>query len=78
MSSSGLRPRLPKRWPAELSELLTRCWAQKDGDRPEFPDISRRLQDILAKADAVPSGQPNEMLDALKYQGGVVGCCSVQ
>jgi len=78
VSSSGLRPRLPKRWPAELSELLTRCWAQKDGDRPEFPDISRRLQDILAKADAVPSGQPNEMLDALKYQGGVVGCCSVQ
>ncbi|XP_033751983.1 atrial natriuretic peptide receptor 1-like [Pecten maximus] len=42
------RPIIPKdRGPAELIDLLTRCWAEDPDDRPDFHSISRSLRKIM-------------------------------
>jgi len=74
---SGLRPRLPKKWPRKLSQLLEACWAQDAKDRPEFAEISIQLAAMHEDADRIPEGQPNELLDALRYSS-IASCCLVQ
>ncbi|KOO32469.1 serine threonine-protein kinase ht1-like protein [Chrysochromulina tobinii] len=76
VAESALRPNLPKRWPAALSELLARSWAHNADDRPEFAEIHTELCQMKARADSVSVGLPNELYDALVPP--VRGCCTVQ
>ena len=73
---SGLRPTLPKRWPADLSELLARCWAQDADDRPDFAEITVLLRQMKSRADSVPEGAPNELYAALAPPP-ILGCCAI-
>jgi serine/threonine protein kinase len=73
---SGLRPTLPKRWPADLSELLARCWAQDADDRPDFAEIAVLLRQMKSRADSVPEGAPNELYAALAPPP-ILGCCAI-
>lgn len=40
-----LRPKLPNKWPAELKELLQRCWHMSPSERPEFTAIAAQLEE---------------------------------
>lgn len=45
----GERPPLNKKWPQELSQLLTECWSEDIEKRPTFSAIVRRLDAMLAQ-----------------------------
>ena len=48
---TGLRPKLPDRWDQELSNLLSRAWAQQPGDRPSFQQLAAELGQIRQHAE---------------------------
>ena len=51
----GARPPLPKRWDAELIQLMTSCWDAHEDKRPEFRQVVPRLEalrDTEAAAEA--------------------------
>ena len=43
-AANGERPRIPRHWPAELSELIQECWHQEPERRPNAADVARRLE----------------------------------
>ena len=45
MASNEMRPMLPEAWPAEVSDLVRRCWHHDAGNRPEFTEITKFLGD---------------------------------
>ena len=45
----GERPPLNKKWPPDLSKLITDCWSAEIENRPTFGDIVKRIDDLLAK-----------------------------
>ena len=45
----GERPHISKKWPEELSSLISECWAEKPEDRPAFDQIVKSLDVMLAK-----------------------------
>ena len=63
--AKGFRPEIPRRWPAELVELISSCWAQDPHIRPNFVAIV----DILKEFDA--SGQVAK-LDVGYFSSGSV------
>jgi len=49
----GVRPQLPKKWPTELTTLITQCWSPLPEARPGFEEIVPRLielQPVVSKA----------------------------
>ncbi|KAG2437945.1 hypothetical protein HXX76_005561 [Chlamydomonas incerta] len=44
----GFRPEIPRRWPDELRELITMCWAQDPHLRPNFTAVVDMLDEIVA------------------------------
>jgi len=44
------RPPLPPTCPPSIRELMVRCWSHKPDDRPDFNEISNKLEQ-LEKAD---------------------------
>ena len=45
----GERPPLNRKWPRELSNLMSECWDADLHNRPTFHDIVRRLDAMLEK-----------------------------
>jgi serine/threonine protein kinase len=45
----GERPSLSRKWPRELTSLMTECWDADVHNRPRFRDIVRRLDALLEK-----------------------------
>ena len=39
----GHRERIPAKWPQELQELITDCWAQDPVDRPSFDKVCKSM-----------------------------------
>lgn len=78
VSTKGLRPPIPRKWPPALTQLLEACWSGDAAARPEFDQLVERLEALLSEAEASPEGQPSELLDALAPARSVGGCCVVQ
>ncbi|KAJ1640981.1 kinase-like domain-containing protein [Pavlovales sp. CCMP2436] len=55
VATQGLRPPLPPKWPVELLQLLSECWAEDATRRPEFAEIAQRLADQRTTPDACSS-----------------------
>lgn len=45
----GERPPLSKKWPIELTSLMSECWDTDMFNRPKFRDIVRRLDKLIIK-----------------------------
>lgn len=45
----GERPPLSRKWPAELTSLMSECWDADMHNRPKFRDIMLRLDALLTK-----------------------------
>ena len=45
----GERPPLSRKWPKELTSIMTDCWDDDMNNRPKFRDILARLDAILEK-----------------------------
>jgi serine/threonine protein kinase len=46
------RPKIPKRFPPELAELLTRCWKTDQAERPEMAEVIVILRNLLAQLES--------------------------
>ena len=46
------RPKIPKSFPPELAELLTRCWKTDQAERPEMAEIIVILRNLLAQLES--------------------------
>ena len=46
------RPKIPKGFPPELAELLTRCWKTDQAERPEMAEIIVILRNLLAQLES--------------------------
>ena len=44
----GERPPVPAGMPADLRDLMCRCWADKAADRPNFSEIATLLADYYS------------------------------
>jgi hypothetical protein len=44
VAREGLRPRVPSRWPRQLSALVTACWDADPAERPTFRVIVGELE----------------------------------
>jgi serine/threonine protein kinase len=57
----GERPTLPPYCPADLSALITECWATKPAHRPQFHEICQRLLQCKARilSDSSPHSSPS-------------------
>lgn len=49
---NNLRPQLPHRTPAPLSDLITACWHCNPSERPSFEEISMQLSELNRKYDS--------------------------
>jgi serine/threonine protein kinase len=45
----GERPPLNRKWPGDLTSLMSECWDADMHNRPRFRDIVRRLDNLLEK-----------------------------
>ena len=52
----GERPALSRKWPQELTTLMTECWDADMHNRPKFRGILERLDAMLAKEKGSSSG----------------------
>ncbi|GLI64951.1 hypothetical protein VaNZ11_008356 [Volvox africanus] len=43
----GFRPEIPRRWPDQLRELITMCWAQDPHLRPNFTAVVDMLEEVV-------------------------------
>ncbi|EFJ49174.1 hypothetical protein VOLCADRAFT_90042 [Volvox carteri f. nagariensis] len=43
----GFRPEIPRRWPDQLRELITLCWAQDPHLRPNFTAVVDMLEEVV-------------------------------
>jgi len=43
----GERPPMHRKWPKELTDLMSECWDADMKNRPRFHDICARLDDML-------------------------------
>ena len=78
--AAGLRPAVPKRWPASLASLLERCWAEGAQSRPDFAEICAELEamrDDAKAAMAASRGVSNESDDG-RRGGGPAGAADAQ
>ena len=42
----GLRPKIPKDCPLEISKLMRKCWVRNPGVRPSFKEIVKKLESL--------------------------------
>jgi len=73
----GERPTLPHDCPADLSALISRCWATRAEYRPEFPEICKFL--LQCKGQILTYSSPHSSPQKPKPQkhkndGGDTGC----
>ena len=61
---AGKRPPLPENWPKHLKDLIKACWQEEALKRPDFPEICRKLQDILSCLLTHTLSQRNRLGDA--------------
>jgi serine/threonine protein kinase len=45
----GERPHLSRKWPAELTSLMSECWDADMQKRPRFREIVKQLDSLLTK-----------------------------
>lgn len=57
--NEGRRPQLGDHYPEMYSDLIRDCWKQNRFDRPNFPEIVRRLKVLLAEQDPGYGGSPS-------------------
>lgn len=77
VSADGLRPKLPKRWPDPLRDLIGRCWADKPSDRPEFEQLVDELEAMLETMEGtLRPGESNTLVQVLSPPAS--GCCVLQ
>lgn len=58
----GERPPLHRKWPKELTTLMTKCWDVDMGNRPKFRDIVSRLDVMLEKEKHGTTGKKKNQL----------------
>ena len=49
--ADGRRPPLDKKWPEELRNILTRCWAPDFTKRPDFSEVVHVMMSIVAQVE---------------------------
>lgn len=65
----GERPPINKKWPDNLSSLISDCWGEKPADRPTFEEVVKRLDVMLANEKGAgtkmknPLGRLSGMID---------------
>eukprot|EP00250_Pteridium_aquilinum_P013616 c21459_g1_i2 orf=859-2046(+) len=50
------RPAIPPRCPKEIAKLMRKCWSTNPGNRPEFSQVVKALQDFRAQCESDNSG----------------------
>jgi serine/threonine protein kinase len=53
--TQGERPKIPQKFPPQLTDLLTRCWSTEHTARPEMAEIAAILRELLAQLPQVDS-----------------------
>lgn len=46
--TQGHREQIPAHWPAEVSDLIRRCWATDPAGRPSMGDVAAALKSFRA------------------------------
>lgn len=59
----GERPALNKKWPEELTTLMTECWCENPNRRPSFSEIVRRIGSML---DGEKVGKPKNFQSSIR------------
>mmetsp|Transcript_11448 Transcript_11448/g.29764 ORF Transcript_11448/g.29764 Transcript_11448/m.29764 type:complete len:464 (+) Transcript_11448:56-1447(+) len=52
VATQNLRPKLPAKWPAELRELVSRCWAADSSERPSMSRVVTELKMLRVRVEA--------------------------
>lgn len=50
VAHKGKRPKIPDYCPKDYADLMTQCWQEDPGDRPDFVEILQRLA-VMRKTD---------------------------
>jgi serine/threonine protein kinase len=58
----GERPSLNRKWPSQLTSLLSECWDADMHNRPRFKEIVGRLDALLAKEKGGPASAKKKLL----------------
>jgi len=58
----GERPPLNKKWPQELTNLMSECWDADMHNRPTFRDIVRRLDSLSSEEKGGAAGKRKQFL----------------
>ena len=58
----GERPPLNRKWPPDLTKLISECWDADMRNRPKFKDIVRRLDEMLEKEKGGAPGAKKQFL----------------
>jgi serine/threonine protein kinase len=65
----GERPPVPAGMPAELRDLMCRCWADKADDRPTFSEIATLLEGVTPPSSSAPFAAAPGLDETLSGQG---------
>ena len=47
-AAQGHREQIPAHWPAEVTDLIRRCWATAPADRPDMGEVAAALEGFRA------------------------------
>jgi serine/threonine protein kinase len=67
----GERPPLSRKWPSELTSLMSECWDADMHNRPKFRDIVERL-DVLLEKEKGGAGDPGTKKQFLPKISGMI------
>ena len=65
----GERPPVPAGMPADLRDLMCRCWADKADDRPTFSEIATLLEGVTPPSSSAPFAAAPGLDETLSGQG---------
>ena len=49
VARDNIRPELPPGLPEDVRTLVCQCWHARDDTRPQFSDVARRIEGVIAK-----------------------------
>ena len=49
MCTQGERPKIPQKFPPQLTDLLTRCWSTDHAARPEMAEVIVILRELIVQ-----------------------------
>jgi serine/threonine protein kinase len=61
----GERPPLSRKWPLELTKLMTECWDADMRNRPKFKEIVARLDEMLEREKGGTPGAKKPLLPSI-------------